>query len=458
MKIIRLNLYFNMFFFSAAMLLFTSCNSCNNKEKQTIITVIGENSSNLNAMEQLKGSYELANKNIKIDFKKETFDDALNKSNQDFANQTGLYDIVLQYNFSLSSFVRNKYVGDIDELTKAMPEEMKAFEKDIFPNVWQEVGYYYKDALDLPKGNIKVGYPFAANTMLLVYNKQMFENTTYKEEYKKKYKQELVPPTDWQQYKNIAEFFTNKEKGTYGIAMQGAEGGWLYYEYCNYLFSNGGTVMKKQQGWEGDETTPLMLTSNEAIQATKFFYSLKPYNAGNYTKVDVNEQAELMKGNKTAMCIMWSDYLFTLAKDKPDMFGFAPIPGNKSMIAGGSFYINSKSKNPQDAAKYIIHLLQPSSQVELAKNGLCSPMKSTYENVDVKKAIPYADALKVSLERGVYMLEAGPDADVISVTLTNYLQRMWNGEITPEDALAKAQADITAKRKVIFNDLRGIKK
>ena len=133
---------FALFGLFAATIFLTSCNSCN--KKQVTLTVLGENSSNLQAMEALKGDYE-KNSNVKIEFKPNTFEDAFSKANQDFANKTGLYDIVLQYNFSLSSFVRNGYVSNIDELSKGIPADQKSFESDLFPNAWQEVGYYYKN-------------------------------------------------------------------------------------------------------------------------------------------------------------------------------------------------------------------------------------------------------------------------------------------------------------------------
>ena len=104
---------YSLFVLTVATIFLTSCNSCN-KQKVTL-TVLGENSSNLQAMEPLKGGYE-KNSNVKIEFKPNTFEDAFSKANQDFANKTGLYDIVLQYNFSLSSFVRNSYVFNIDEI------------------------------------------------------------------------------------------------------------------------------------------------------------------------------------------------------------------------------------------------------------------------------------------------------------------------------------------------------
>jgi multiple sugar transport system substrate-binding protein len=429
--------------------------SCNNK-KQVTLTVLGENSSNLQAMQLIKNDYE-KNSNVKIEFKPNTLEDAFSKSNQDFANKTGLYDIVLQYNFSLSSFVRNGYVYSIDELSKNTPNEQKKFESDLFSNAWKEVGYYYKNPSNPAEGTMKVGYPFAANSMLLVYNKDMFENVENKQAYKKKYNEDLVVPIDWEHYKKVAEFFTNPNKKTFGVCLQGAAGGWLYFEYCNILFGMGGKVFEKQRGWEGGINTPIKISSPEAIAATNFYKSLKPFNAGNFTTIDATEQTKLLKNGNIAMGIVWSDYLYSFIFDAnrkvDNRFGFAPVPGNKSALAGGSFYINKQSKNPQEAVKYVMSLMQKTTQIALAKKGLCSPLKSTYEDPDVQK-IPYANALKISLERGVYMFEAGPESDLVSQTLTNNLQQFWDNKLTAEQALKKSNEDIAKGRINIYKALK----
>ena len=322
-----------------------------NSDKKTEITVLGENSSNLQAMQALKGDYEEKNK-ITINYKPNTFEDAFNKANQDFSTKAGQYDIVLQYNFSLSNFVRNKYVYTYDELANNVTEAEKSFEADIFPSAWKEVGYYYKDPKNPSLGMTKIGYPFAANTMLLAYNKEMFESNENKEAYKAKYNKDLTIPTTWEEYKQIAEFFTNKEKNTYGLCMQGATGGWLYYEWCQYLQGFGGKVMEKEFGWMSEENTPVNINSIQAKKATEYFVSLKQSNTGGFTNVDGNEQIKVMKGGKVAMCLIWSDYVRGLTYNGEELdkrFGVAPVPGNKSMLAGGAFFINKQTKHSKEA-------------------------------------------------------------------------------------------------------------
>ena len=225
----------------------------------------------------------------------------------------------------------------------------------------------------------------------------------------------------------------------------------------NFLFSMGGKVMDKKYGWQGDENTKVLLDSKESFNAAKFYLSLKPFNGGNFTNVDAYEQIKIMKEGNIAMSIIWSDLAYSMVA-KPDnkyetMFGFAPIPGDKSLLAGGSYFINKKSKHPDIAAKYIVDIMQPKMQIELTKKGLCSCLKTAYDDPEVKK-MPYTLALKNSLARGVYMLEAGIDATMISDKITANLQKMWAGEYTPEQAVSNMQKEIDAERKTIYSNLK----
>jgi len=420
------------------------------------ITILGENAATIQAMMSFEKDFEKRYPEVDLVFKPNSYDDAFTKANQDFANGTGLYDIVMQYNFSLSSFVRNDYIYNMEPLLKNIPDSLKTFEKDIFPNAWKEVGFYTDLAKKDKSSMIKVGYPWASNTMLLMYNKSMFEDSANKTRYKKKYKEDLSIPVDWDHFIKVADFFTDKNKKKYGICLQGADGGWVYFEWMNFLFGLGGKTMDKQYGWQGDENTKVLLNSPEALHAAKLYKSLKPFNAGGYFNVEQSEQIKIMLEGNTAMAIVWSDLIYYSIKTKEgfnNTFGFSPVPGNTSVLAGGAFFINKKSKESQEAMRYIVDIMQPKMQIELAKKGLCSSLRTVYDDAEVKK-IPYSDALRKSLERGTYTYEAGPDATMISEKVTTYIQKMWNDELTPEEALSRMQNEIEKERKLIFSKIK----
>lgn len=441
------------FLFLSIGIMMITLNSC--KNDKNAITVLGESSASLNTVEDIKHKYTrlTGDSIITIGF---SLEESLEKANVDFANGKGQYDIIMQYNFSLSSFVRNNYVYDLQDLNK--DGEAPDFESDLFPNAWEELGYYYKNPNDPKSGFVKVGYPFASNTILLAYNKDMFEKAENRTAFKQEYGYELNPPTTYSQFYDIAKFFTNKKNNTYGVCLQGSTGGWLYFEWAMISSNFGGGVMEKTRGWEGDLSTPFIMTNNNTIKATEFYLGLKPFNKGDFFNVDAIVQAtEILEGN-VAMAFVWSDYLYSDFYDNKDnkfdsRFGFVPVPGEASPIAGGAYFINKKSKKPIESYNFIKWLLQKDNQIEMLKRGLSSPRRSVYDSPEVQD-IPYVKPLKESIERGIYMFEAGPDSELINDRVTVWMQKAWRGEVSAKDALENAQKEIQAERKKIFENIK----
>ena len=415
------------------------------------IVVLGEDSSNTSALESLSGQFT-ADTGIHVEFDKATFEATGEKANQDLSRGTGLYDVLLQYNFSLANFVLNDWVLSLDETLAELGDEVdRSFESDIFPNVWREVGFYANPLKPSSEAEA-IGYPFAANTMLLVYNRQMFESEEHAAAFQERYGEPLAPPKTWESFRKVAEYFTDPEAGTFGVALQGGTGGWLYYEWTNFAFSMGGGVMDKEWGWEGDAETPLLLQAPETLAATRFYLSLKPFTAGDFFSVGGSEQRELIRGGDVAMGLIWSDYVYDLIDGgKDDRFGFAPVPGSKSILAGGIYYISRTSTAKREAAKYVVDMMSRENQVRLITQGLCSPMRSPYDDPRAQR-LPYTRALRESLERGVYFAEAGPDADAVQQTITTGIQRIWSGDWTVEEGHAWIEGEVRRERARIFSE------
>lgn len=433
------------------------------------ITVLGEKLSTTDAIQELVKDFEQSTGGkIKVKFVTADYVTMSRKAMDDLANKTAVYDIILEYNTALASYVQNNYVLTLEELKSPsfanrlgseIQNRLNNIDQfDLMEKAWKEIGWYKtKDGKYQP-----VALPFAANTMLLCYNKSLFNDPVHKERYEATYREPLAVPTTWIQFENIAKYFSSQPR-LYGIVLQGAAPYWIYFEWANLAFSMGGGVMRKPHGWDTDEKTPLLLTDSETVKATQLYARLRQYNAsGDFFGTDNYIQRDRMKQGDVAMAIMWSDLLFDFVQGKErnsldDRFAFAPIPGDKSMLAGGSAYINRRTKRPKEAVEFILWLLKPDVQAKLLARGLSSPVRTAYNDPEVKK-LPYVDALRTSLGRGAYMLEAGPDADAIEVKLSNALQRMFKQKLEPEYVLQEVEQEIEVTRKNIFDELSKLKK
>jgi ABC-type glycerol-3-phosphate transport system substrate-binding protein len=416
------------------------------RQPERVITILGEDSSNLNAYATL-GQDFTKKTGIKVRFEKVSFDQLAERAEADFRNGTAKYDIVLNYNFSLAPYVTNKYVVEMGSPTSPIPLRNLSANEDMFENALRETSFYYSIPDDPSSNPAQFGLPFAANTMLLVYNKELFDDPDLRERFRRSAGRDLTPPVDWNQYIETAEFFSTARPGLYGVAMQGASGDWLYYEMANYLFGMGTGTSDKKYGWE---QTKLTLVSPQNEEVLRFMKRLRRTSSGDFFTTDASKQQALMLEGRTAMALMWSDYVFPLAqsafeKKKKPRFEFLPTPGTRSGLAGGAFYINKASKNIEGATQFVLFALGPQNQRKMMQYGLCSPLQSAYTD-DVYSRVPYAKALRDSLARGTFMFEAGTDASIISGALTTAVQRYMRDEISEAETLRQASSEIISKR------------
>jgi ABC-type glycerol-3-phosphate transport system substrate-binding protein len=409
--------------------------------KETVV-VFGEDSSNLKAYSSLKDEFT-AKTGVQLKFEGATFEQSIQKADADFRNGKGDYDIVLQYNFSLAPYVKNKYVAEIGDVFSPNVLNNSRVNEGMFENALRETCFYYSNPQDTKSAPKQFGFPFAANTMLLVYNKDIFESAELRQKFKTENGKDLAPPTGWQDYLMVAEFFAKAQPDLKGVCMQGAPDGWLYYELCNYLFGMGTGTSDKRSGWE--ENAPITISSPKNEEVLRYCKRLHAASSGDFFTVGASQQQEIMLQGKTAMALMWSDYVQPLAASKSPRFGFAPVPGKTSGLAGGAFYINLKSRHRQAASQFVLYALAPENQMKLIEKGLCSPLKTAYTE-DVMARVAYARALRDSLERGVFMFEAGSDAEIINSALTTWVQKFIRGEVSEADALKQAQEEVVTKR------------
>jgi ABC-type glycerol-3-phosphate transport system substrate-binding protein len=409
--------------------------------KETVV-IFGEDSSNLKAYSSLSDDFS-GKTGVKLKFEGATFEQSVQKADADFRTGKGDYDIVLQYNFSLAPYVRNNYVAEIGDVFSPSVLNNLRINEGMFENALRETSFYYSNPNDPKSPPKQFGFPFAANTMLLAYNLDLFENPNLKEKYKNQTGKDLVPPTDWSDFLTVAEFFAKVRPDLKGVCLQGASDGWLYYELSNFLFSMGTGTSAKHYGWEEGADISIATPKNEEV--LRYYKRLKSASSGDFFTIGASQQREIMLQGKTAMALMWSDYVKPLADSKSPRFGFVPIPGKVSGLAGGAFYINRKSHHLQAASQFVVFALSPENQRKLIEQGLCSALKSAYTD-DVMARVPYARALRDSLDRGVFMFEAGTDAEVINDALTTWVQKYIRGEISESEALRNAQHEILTKR------------
>ena len=107
------------------------------------------------------------------------------------------------------------------------------------------------------------------------YRKDLADDPKEKEGFKAKYGYELQPAQTWDQYRDLAEWFTRPEEGLYGTALQGKRHEALWYEWLNFLYSFGGDMMEVESG---SECGPIIVNSPQAVASLEYYKSLMQYS------------------------------------------------------------------------------------------------------------------------------------------------------------------------------------
>ncbi len=87
------------------------------------------------------------------------------------------------------------------------------------------------------------GLPFHDGPECCVYRRDLFEDVGERAAFRVRYGYDLAPPRTWQQFDDIAHFFTRPEEGLYGTVFAAFPDGHNgVYDFCLHLWSRGGEL------------------------------------------------------------------------------------------------------------------------------------------------------------------------------------------------------------------------
>jgi ABC-type glycerol-3-phosphate transport system substrate-binding protein len=252
----------------------------------------------------------------------------------------GLYDKV---NSELSSGAVSFDVASLDAvwLPAFAPglDSMNSFytpavKADNFPSVLQEAkvdGKY-------------VGVSDFANAEVLYYRKDLFDNAANKAAFKKEFGFALAPPSNWQQYYDVAKFFT--KNGMYGAPLVGDE----ETTYLATLSQAGEKHMVLNAA--GTSST---LGDAASLKALNYYTSLAKFGPSGAASVDWNAAQNLFNQGKAAMMIFWGHAYRQIPKNSPayGKTGVAPMiagPAGIGTVPGPYYLVIPKGTPNQTPA------------------------------------------------------------------------------------------------------------
>ena len=244
-------------------------------------------------------------------------------------------------------------------------------------------------------------------------------------------------PATWQEvYQQAAD------KGQ--IVFQGAAYEGLTCDWLEIAYAAGGEVLS-------EDGKKAVIDSPENVAATKLMVDAIKNGAAPKAVSTYMEPESLTawQTGKPAMMRNWP-YAYGLSQDTDKLkgkFDVAPLPefegaGSAAILGGGNNVISVYTKNPGGALAVVDFLAQQEWQTQLTADfSQASPLKATYDQPEVKKAIPFSDDLRQALEQA-RPRPVSPVYPQISQAIYKNVNQALTGQKSPEDAMKQAQSDI----------------
>jgi ABC-type glycerol-3-phosphate transport system substrate-binding protein len=245
-----------------------------------------------------------------------------------------------------------------------------------------------------------IGMPGWANTEIVFYRKDMFENKDEQAKFKAQYGYDLAPPATWQQWRDMAKFFTRSTKGDGKIDFWGTDTiGMFAEEWMAHVLQAGspGVILDK----DGK-----VIIDNDAHKAALEFY-IAPHCTDKSVPENVNEigwgeAQNLFYQGQTAMMKFWGHaYKLTPKDSKVDgKVGVAPMLAGSAGIAGipGPWYnvIPKGAANKDGAMKFVAYAIAHNAMGIEAPLGLAAT-NSAYKSYMGKPSYEHFGPLLATL-------------------------------------------------------------
>jgi sorbitol/mannitol transport system substrate-binding protein len=322
---------------------------------------------------------------ITVNFTVKPENDMRNQAAQEFANQSGQFDVATLSNFEIPWYSKNNWLWSMDDI-QAYKDDKEFNQDDIFPSM--------TESLKGPDGKL-YGEPFYGESSFLMYRKDIAEkaNVAIKDK-----------PT-WSEVADAAAKLDGAAPGMKGICLRGLPGwGEVMAPLTTVVNTMGGTWFEKD--WTAKVNAP------EFKAATTFYTDLvKAHGEAGAAQAGF---AECLTATTQSKVAMWYDATSAAgsleASDSPvkGKMAYAQAPVDKTQASGWlytwAWAIEKKSQNQDNAWKFISWASSKKyEELVGAQDGWATVPAgkriSTYQNPEYKKAAgAFAEATLKAIE------------------------------------------------------------
>jgi len=416
------------------------CAGTKEEEQVVLRTVVFKGWARVPALEKQIPEYEKLT-GVKVEFEEVPFAQLHEKMVLDFASKSGTYDFVSPLTDWVSEFVRGGYLEPLDDYIKNDPPEdwPNAFPKGLLR--FQTVG-----------GKL-YGFPNHDGPVMLYYRKDLFGDPKEKAAFKAEYGYELAPPKTWDQFLDMARFFTRPDQDLWGTVLASKQGGQqLAYDFFLMLWSFGGDVF--------DSSMRPTFNSQAGIDGLQYYVDLRNkwgVTPKASTTYDETENGPFYLNGHAALMWHWShiaswaelaDRSKIVGKNGYTVFPVAREGMTPTTLSIYWFFgISSASKHKEEAYKLIKWLTNKENDKMDAQMGTVACRLSTYHDSEILVKFPFYANIEKLLSGGVKTTPQIPEYAQVDDIIGVACSKVIAGEMSAKEALDGAAKKVEALMK-----------
>jgi multiple sugar transport system substrate-binding protein len=405
---------------------------------------------------------------INVEFEATSWDQMYDKAIKDMEANTGIYDFVYIEQDIIYSYLARDFLVDLTQ-TLQDNANLKAADFD-FANFTSFIDNF-KDE----QGHV-FGVPMEAFIKVYLYRRDLFDNPEAQTAFREKHGRDLAPATNHQEYREIAEFFTQwgQDQGQelWGTTVQAHTGhpaSWYeFFESVAPTFGVYNWGIDANNNFAASVANGGRMNSPEAKEALEWWLGNLELAPPESTQSTWDEVAATFAAGRAAQGLVYGENAAWIATDatKSQVVGNVGVAlpptaegvmqeaeagdGYIGYYDGGAFGIPHSSKNKEAALLFLQYIGQPSVQPDWAAASSRIVMNATYDDPKIQEMNAKVDNyFTLMRDQGKLFRGAPPypfHAQVREATAPMFWQAI-TGELSPSDALdqmaAAAEQELT---------------
>lgn len=240
---------------------------------------------------------------------------------------------------------------------------------------------------------ITYALPFDPSVQILYYRKELFEDALIKREFYERYKRQLDVPKNFQEYDEVAEFFTRKYNPNspteYGISLVF---GSAIAAACDYL-----PRVKHVNRDIFTRDNDVKVNVQPVKETLRQYMDSYRYTNQNINMWWQNSMQDFADGN-VAMSIVFSNHASLMLSGGDSQvigkIGFASVPGGNPMLGGGVVGISKNTRKHEACMTFLRWIYEEEIAMMITRLGGYINHRELVNNVDILKVYPWIEGME----------------------------------------------------------------